>query len=1791
MIGKKNPSPPPADAGGKVAERPSSPSPHPGLIVGIGASSGELASLKTLFREMPADQGMAFVIVQQLAANGEQPVAAGLGEVTALAVVEATEGMPVLPDRIHIVPPHVRMGIGNRTLSILIEDQCHNLRLPIDHFMCSLAADQGERAVGIILSGSGPDGTQGMADIKAAGGVTVVQDPQTSPDPDMIRSTMEAMVVDAVLTVEEMPRYLRELAERLASLSEKRRQEEEIKGVLLAVRAATGHDFNCYKRNTLIRRMGRRMALLHLNDYRDYARHLRMEAQEAHLLRRDLLIGVTEFFRQPEAWQVLEREVIPALLERAVSESMLRVWVPACSIGKEAYTLAMLLAEGVDACGKRLGIQIFATDTDEQALDVARLGIYGEDELAGISLARRHRFFIPKNGGFQVSKALRELLVFAPQNLTADPPFSRLDLISCRNLLIYLDQASQRKIVSMFHFALRDNGFLILGSAETVSSREELFVAVSKKWRIYRRIGIGRPARLELPMRATEHRGGFGTMPLPHPRPTLTMVAQQAMLTRFAPPSVIVNGKGQLFYAHGNVEEFLRIAPGEHSGSVIDMAREGLRVRLRSAIMHCAEDGCITAAMAHIKQGESSLAVKITVSRLHYPREAEGLMLVSFEEQRRSLPVAALDTEGDEGDAQKLEDELKLTREELQNAIEQFEQANECLKASNEEVMAANEELQSSNEELETGKEELQSLNEELNAVNISLEEKVEELERTNNDVLNLLASTDIATLFLDRAFRIRRFTPAVTKLMKLIPGDIGRPIEDISRLFVDEALLADARQVLADLVPSGAEVRTPDGRWYSRRIMPYRTQDDRIEGLVLTFVDINEIKKTQADLEASRLAAEQAAAVAKDLARFPFENPNPVLRLSADGTLLYANPAAMRLSEWRLTVGRAVSAELGGLVGKALEHGLISEEMAVGERTFWLDLTPIPNESFVNIYGRDITARKASEQALRQQEARLKVAEAVKGERQRLYDVLETLPVYVALLTPDYQIPFANRFFRERFGEAHGRPCYEHLFQRHEPCEVCESFTVLTTNAPHHWQWCGPDGRHYDIHDYPFTDADGSRLILEMGIDISDRKRAEAELQRHHDRLEELVRERTGELEAVNSRLTVEIGDRKVAEEALRESEAHLRTVVEHVGEGIIVSDLEGNLVHWNRAALAMHDCASLEECRRRLSEFEDTYELRLLDGRVLSVAEWPMSRILRGEQLQDVEIAIRRITGPWRRIYNYGGSLVRDDHGQPLMAILTVSDITERKRAEEALLASAQRLNRAQEIAHLGSWELDMVSNRLTWSDEVYHIFGLKSQEFAATYEAFLEHVHPDDREAVHQAYSRSVGERADTYEIEHRIMRRDTGECRVVHEKCEHFRDGAGKILRSVGMVHDITERKQADEALRRLNAELEDRVQQRTADLQRRAEQLAKLASELTLAEQRERRRLAQVLHDHLQQLLVGARFGLEVIARRVDEQQRAGIAQVQGLLEESILASRSLTVELSPPILHEGGLGAGLEWLVRWMKEKHGLVVELAIDKQAETDREDIKVLLFQAARELLFNIVKHAGVTHAQVTATLENGHLRVVVSDAGIGFDPEMVWGRSSQMATGFGLFSIRERLGLLGGRMEIVSAPRQGARVELLAPVAQARHDETEALPPAAADCQGRQEVADPVPDTAADRRIRVMLVDDHGVMRQGLAAILSDEKDIEIVGQACDGVEAVEMAPRLLPDVILMDFSMPRMDGVEATRRIHAELPHIRIIGLSMYEEADRAESMIAAGAAAYVTKSGRSDVLLAAIRNSP
>ena len=690
-----------------------------------------------------------------------------------------------------------------------------------------------------------------------------------------------------------------------------------LRAILDILRARVGHDFRCYKPSTLLRRIRRRMTLGKIATMDDYARHLSDHPDEVGLLQKDLLIGVTDFFRQPSAWETLEKRVIAPLMESVREGAEIRIWVPGCASGKEVYSLAMLLTEQAERSGRKTDFQIFATDADLASLATARTGSYPAEEIGeNVSAERLKRFFARRDGHYQVIKSIRERIVFAAQNITADPPFSRLDLIVCRNLLIYLDQQIQRKIIALFHFALRDGGFLFLGNAETIGDREDLFEPASKKWRIYRRIGVGHRVNVEIPACST-------TQPVQYkppasvatPQLSLTSMAQQTLLDRFAPACVMIDRKLQVLYVHGLIENYLTIPAGELTTRVVDMAREGLRARLRGAIAKCIETGRPVAFTARTRRGEKSVPVKATVSPLRHLRETDGLLLITFEDQRIPVAVKSGRPVGAEDDVRQLADELKITREELQSTIDQLEGSNDQLKASNEEVMAANEELQSANEEMETSKEELQSLNEELNTINIRLQEKVDELESTNNDVVNLLASTSIATLFLDKGFRIKRFTPAITGLMSLIPTDLGRPIGDILMHFTDEALLDDARRVLVDLAPLSREVQADDGRWYIRRIMPYRTQDDRIEGVVVTFVDVTEIKQAE---EALRAAHDRAAW----LARFPAENPNPVMRASAEGTILYCNPASMKNSDWACSVGDPLPDPVRTLVAPAMASG-----------------------------------------------------------------------------------------------------------------------------------------------------------------------------------------------------------------------------------------------------------------------------------------------------------------------------------------------------------------------------------------------------------------------------------------------------------------------------------------------------------------------------------------------------------------------------------------------------------------------------------------------------------------------------------------------------------------------------------------------------------------------------------------------------------------------------------------------------------------------------------------------------
>jgi two-component system CheB/CheR fusion protein len=831
-------------------------------VVGMVASAGGLDAFKGFFQAMPADSGIAFVLVPHLDRRHESYMVPLLEKQTAMKVSAAAEGVRVQPDHVYVVPPNKYMSIKDGLLHLsdpLDTDATHT---SLDIFLRALGEDQQERAVCIVLSGTGSHGSLGLKAIKANGGMAMVQEPRTAEYDAMPRSAVASGLADFVLPVAEMPaaliKYVKHFVPAGPAGVEPASVPAGLTQVLAVLRARTKFDFRSYRKGMLLRRVQRRMGLSRAERLADYVKLLRDRPEEVKLLSQDLLISVTNFFRDGEAYRVLEAQVIPELLRGKIADTPLRVWVPGCATGEEAYSLAMLFIEQMPAAQKICPLQIFATDIDEGALEFARRGVYTVSELAEVSRERIDRFFVKLDEHtYQVSKPLRESVLFASQNILRDAPFSKLDLISCRNLLIYLEPGVQQKVILLLHFALQEGGFLVLGPSETVGRQIDLFEPVSKKWRVYHRRG-GRAAalrgeRAEFPIQAVR----LGDDPRPPPSPSARVVgvseiAQELLLEDYAPAAALINRDYEVLYFHGPTHRYLRQPGGAPTLDLIALAREGLRPRIRAAVQEARRRGRRAILRAtRIKRDGNTFTVRVGARPVRDPRGGEELLLVTFEDesqQKRGTAGAASDP-ADEGVVKQLEFELKSTREELQSAIEELESSNEELKASHEEAMSMNEELQSANEELETSKEELQSLNEELNTVNSQLQDKLDELEAANSDFANLLSSVDIATQFLGPDYRIKRFSAAATRLFKLIPGDVGRPIGDIAARFTDPDLHGDVDAVIGDLAAREKEVRGEDGRWYLRRVTPYRTFDNRIEGVVVAFTEVTQLKNLEAEL------------------------------------------------------------------------------------------------------------------------------------------------------------------------------------------------------------------------------------------------------------------------------------------------------------------------------------------------------------------------------------------------------------------------------------------------------------------------------------------------------------------------------------------------------------------------------------------------------------------------------------------------------------------------------------------------------------------------------------------------------------------------------------------------------------------------------------------------------------------------------------------------------------------------------------------------------------------------------
>lgn len=978
-------------------------------IVGVGASAGGLDAFKRLFGAVPADCGLAFVLVQHLDPTRPSLTADIVGSYTRMRVMEATDGMRVEPDGVYVIPPNKYLSIREGVLRLSAPSAPRSMRMAIDHFFYSLAEAERERAIGIILSGTGTDGTLGMKEIKAAGGMTMAQTPETAQHDGMPRSAIAAGSADYVLPPERMPEallaYVRHAAINYSASPAKPEEEstDPLTTIVAALQAQVKFDFSGYRRGTLERRIRRRMSLRHVAAMSDYVELLRREPTEAAALFDDLLISVTSFFRDPAAWQTLQEQAIRPLVADKERDAPLRVWVPACATGEEAYSIAMILIEEIEASGKNHRLQVFASDVDVPALERARAGVYPEGIAARISPERLSRFFVKGEHSYQVTKDLRDGVVFAQQSLIGDPPFSRLDVISCRNFLIYLEPAVQEKIVALLHFALVKGGCLFLGSAESVGARSELFEPISRKWRIYRRVGPTRHDTIQLPVATAPGSGAVWGRPRGEPTPSrLAALAQQLLVQRYAPACVVIDRNAQVLYFHGRTDDYLVQPSGLPTRDLIAQARGGLRSRLRGAVREAMRGSRrVVASGVQISRGSASPRVRIAVEPLDTGNEAQSLWLVSFEgEAETASPTVAADADGKPGAEEalvhQLEGELRTTKEDLQHTIED-------LSTANEELMSVTEEMQSSNEELETSKEELQSLNEELTTANAQLESKIGELEASNNDLDNLLTSTNIGTLFLDTRLRIRGFTPAATRLFSLISSDVGRPVSDIAPKVSDPALLSDAAAVLEKAESPKKEVQGHDGRWYVRQVLPYRTRDGRTEGVVVTFSDV-----AAEALHEARLYAEAIVDTVRE----------PLLVLDEDLRVRSANPAFYETfrSRQEETVGRLLYElgsrqfdipELRARLREVLSTKRVLDDFEVvgvfesmGRRILLLNARAIERGTgrpeLVLLGIEDITERRLARDALREGEARREAAEQVRERQAQLEHALRISTVGV---------------------------------------------------------------------------------------------------------------------------------------------------------------------------------------------------------------------------------------------------------------------------------------------------------------------------------------------------------------------------------------------------------------------------------------------------------------------------------------------------------------------------------------------------------------------------------------------------------------------------------------------------------------------------------------------------------------------------------------------------------------------------------------------------------------------------
>jgi two-component system CheB/CheR fusion protein len=976
-------------------------------IVAAGASAGGLEAFTGLLQHIPVDTGMAFVFIQHLAPQHTSMLPLLLSRTTAMPVIEVQHGISVSPNHVYIIPPNTLMRIEGGVLKLEPRPEERGAPRPIDCFLRSLAEDRKAAAIGVILSGADSDGALGLQAIRDEGGIAIVQSESSSKHPEMPRAALAAGAVDLILTPEEMGDALARIGKHPSLTGREPRgaavrnhtDESQLSRIFVLLRAATGVDFRGYKRGTIQRRVNRRMILQRHQDLESYRTDLESNRSELLALHEDILINVTGFFRDPETFRALENKILPRLLHERESGIPLRVWVPGCSTGEEAYSIAMCLIESIPASSASVPIQIFGTDISERGISIARTATYTENQVAKISPERQARFFKRVENGYQIIKPIREMCVFARQNLLADPPFSRLDLVSCRNVLIYLDSDFQSKVIATFHFALRPEGCLILGHSESLYHFPDLFSRADNQHKFYIRKSDRAHVSIEMIRRgfANEQPGNLALSPAFRQETALDAelekAAERLVLSEYGPAWVIVNENFEIIHSRGDTSPYLQLAPGRATLALLKMAREGIRVELRKLLAKAkSEDVVVQSAVFQERDGGEIRNIRLEVRRIAGSAGQGGRFLVLFfapANDRKALPVQSRsartrsESRADSAEAERLKQELLLTSQRMQALIDERDSANQDLTSANEEIQSSNEELQSINEELETSKEELQSSNEELNTLNEELQNRNRELRRLGDDLTNLLSSTTMPILMLDHELRIRRMTSAAEQLFNIRSGDIGRPIGDFRMQLNVNDLELLVRRVMETLNAEELELQDLERRWHLLRVRPYRTADNRIEGAVLTLIDIDQIRRTQIKADAAR-----------DFAESVFESvQTPLLVLCSDLRIRIANRAFRKSyglqhaeienrffheiggGRWDLPELRIALERLPSNQEPVEDFEIEQEYPGLGKRNLLISARSVQpgSENQILVAVEDITAQKRAERVLIDEQERLK--------------------------------------------------------------------------------------------------------------------------------------------------------------------------------------------------------------------------------------------------------------------------------------------------------------------------------------------------------------------------------------------------------------------------------------------------------------------------------------------------------------------------------------------------------------------------------------------------------------------------------------------------------------------------------------------------------------------------------------------------------------------------------------------------------------------------------------------------